>query len=110
MTDQEIEREILLWALDGDTIQHLLAHGRSKWQIGLQEILDKVRLYAQKGFLTFNQYVEGGIDVQLNPEKLTLDYLQGTHYTFIVKTEQTIQRLNELYKDNPEKGSDHEHS
>ena len=94
---ERLEEEILLWALDGDTINNLIPYAKSKIQVDCGQVLSMVREIASNGLLRV--YIESNMpenNHDVDPQQITQQLLANELYVTLTKTDRTLERLAEL--------------
>ena len=92
-----LEEEVLLWALDGDSVNNLIPYVKRELGKGSDEVLNMVKTLAKNHKIKI--YLElsarkGSADV--DPEDLNEDLLRAELYVTLTKTEETFSRLKEI--------------
>jgi hypothetical protein len=97
MSALSFEHEALRYALDGDSVQNLLREEVPRWRIDPATAVEVVRRLALQGDLSlYETRQEDGQDVAVEPALLSNAYLDSRPYTFTLKKDRTISRLNEI--------------
>ena len=95
--DERLEREVLEGVLDNDAVQHLLINIENNGIASKEDTLAAVNRLASNQLLKFSQYdYLKNTEQYLDAQSLSMKYIQSNTYTFLNRTEFTLDRLNEL--------------
>jgi hypothetical protein len=94
--DPQLEYEILLWALDEDSIQNIFASLRSI-ENDPEIILSAINSMVSSNIIEIYQYTfETNSSEKLSKFPISMDYICANIYTNIVHNENTLNRIEEI--------------
>lgn len=91
------EEDVLLWALDGDSVNNLVSFAQRERHMDCEAVLNAVRDLSRSG--SVQVYVlthPTGAERDVDPQEITADLLAQEPYILLTKTDRTLERLSEV--------------
>ena len=92
-----LEEEVLLWALDGDSVNNFVLFAQREHGADGEHALALIRTLSRSGLVhAFIHAYATGAERDLKPQDLSSALLAEEPYVLLTKTDRTLPRLNEL--------------